>query len=617
MASTRRHHPTLSPLHLLVLLIALPLTMQQIITPPPDDRDRRICEPITSIEICSQVYGDNPLVGFPNVRGQDQFEANAEIENFIPLIKRVCSNAIVHFLCSVYAPFCDADRPDIIVQPCRELCLHVRGTCEATLIEFDFVWPPHLECDLFPLDADTSQDFCPPNASAIVIPPNVETSPPGSAVATQDILTPFVASACPTFFNLTSNLVNKSYTFGNVKNCGVHCNGIYFTPVERNTIAPVIILLFAVICVAFTLFTVATFLIDRHRFHYPERPIIFISFCYLVISILYIVGAISKLSGSEKESFSCSDEVTEPNRQSSSFVMQRLPNSESSYKSASCVILFVTLYFFQMASGIWWIVLTLTWFLAAALKWGEEAVEKLWLVYHTIAWGIPALQIILVLALRFVDGDQLSGLCYAGNANGIGLGVFVFLPLSLYLLIGIVFLVVGFTALVNIKRQVQPDEAKARKIGHLIMRVGIYSTLYIVPNIILLFLYLYELSQRSTWEISYLENCQNSAIDDDCRGDISPSFVAFLLKYVMIFLVGICSTSWILSSKTFAAWQKFFCGCCPSKVSRGGDQYDIPDQHIYDLPTGNQYGIPNSRQYVTSEKKLGDLSMMGHPHTSV
>ena len=600
-----------------VIILAFPLTHQQTpggILEITEEVFGYSCENITVIEICKDIY---PQASFPNFRGHGtQMEANEELENFIPLIRQVCSNAIVHLLCSIYAPFCQVGIEDIRVPPCRELCDYVRGTCEEALVSFGLEWPPHLDCMIYPLNASTTIDFCPTNLTALEIPDSIDTDPIGPPGVTSD--TTIATSRpvqgrmrCPVHLAVTSNLQNRSFSFGGVDNCGMNCTGIYFTPSERNVVAPVFILLFAVVCVLFTLFTVATFLIDRHRFHYPERPIIFISFCYLVVSVIYLVGSISKLSGDNDQAFSCSDGFSD-NRFSSSFVLQRLPNSESTYKNASCVILFVVLYFFHMASAIWWIILTLTWFLAAALKWGEEAVEKFWLLYHIIAWGMPSLQIILILALRLVDGDQLSGLCYVGNSNSVGLGVFVFLPLTFYLLMGIVFLVIGFTALLNIRTQLQRDATKSRKIGRLILRVGIYSALYITPNVILLILYLNELAQKEKWEKSYLDNCAFTGANrigdilEECSGNSRPSFAAFILKYIMLFLVGISSTSWIMSSKTFSAWQKLFCSCFDNNIA---NPYDIPGKPKYDLPNPQQYILP---------EKHGDLSLhIPHPHTAV
>lgn len=210
------------------------------------------------------------------------------------------------------------------------------------------------------------------------------------------------------------------------------------------------------------------------------------------------------------------------------------------------------------------------------------------------------------MALRLVDGDQLSGLCYTGNADNVGLGVFVFFPLLLYLSIGGIFFIIGFIALLNIKKQLERDVTKSKKISRLIVRVLVYSILYISPNTILLFLIIYELAQKSTWEEMYVQDCGGlTETQDDCSGSVSPSFAAFLLKYIMIFLVGIFSTSWILSSKTFAAWQKLFCRCCDN-----GDP-----GHVYDLPVQHKYDIPNPQHQFVLPEKHGDLSF--HPHTAV
>lgn len=639
----------------LVILLAFPLTQQQLVRPSfGPEIDTYECEDLTTIELCANIYD---RASFPNYREHpDQVSANNELLNFLPLIQSPCSNAIVHFLCSIYAPFCKVGRENIRIRPCRELCDHVRSTCEQPLREYNLDWPPHLECSNFRLDAETELDFCPDDIPNLPFPPNITTiAPPPTDTTSSTALTPGTPASstgpttpvtvtrptgvtvpgmgtgigasptpainnCPVNLRVTSNLVNKSYEFGGNGDCGMNCAGIYFTQAQSSIIAPVFILLFAVVCVLFTLFAVATFLIDRHRFHYPERPIIFISFCYLVVSLVYMVGAISKLSGSNNEAFSCSGENPE-SMKSTSFILQRLPNSESTYKSASCIILFVVVYFFHMASAIWWIVLTLTWFLAAALKWGEEAVEKLWLLYHILAWGIPAVQVILVLALRLVDGDQLSGLCYTGNSNSVGLGVFVFLPLTFYLLIGVIFLVIGFTALVNIRRQLQRDAAKAKKIGRLIMRVGLYSALYISFYTVLLILFLYELARKQEWEAAYVRDCGNVGLEEECTAGSTPSFAAFLIKYITIFCIGIGSTSWIFSSKTFAAWQKLFCQCCATS----GDLYNPPVEHQYDVPNPQRYvmpekyGIPPEKHNIIPEKH-GDLSSLQyhpHPHTAV
>ncbi len=52
-----------------------------------------------------------------------------------------------------------------------------------------------------------------------------------------------------------------------------------------------------------------------------------------------------------------------------------------------------------MASSIWWVVLTLTWFLAAGLKWGHEAIESNSQYFHLAAWAVPTIKTIAILAM--------------------------------------------------------------------------------------------------------------------------------------------------------------------------------------------------------------------------
>lgn len=73
-------------------------------------------------------------------------------------------------------------------------------------------------------------------------------------------------------------------------------------------------------------------------------------------------------------------------------------------QSTLCTILFMALYFCCMAAFAWWACLALAWFLAAGLKWGHEAIESKSHLFHLVAWAIPALQTICVLALGKVEG---------------------------------------------------------------------------------------------------------------------------------------------------------------------------------------------------------------------
>lgn len=538
-----------------------------------------VCRP----HILSQCRSLNYNTTLPNLRGQTiPSVIEEEFLQFDILFRYNCSNALLVLLCAVYAPFCGTNSPNgsaVVLKPCRNICEHVYDGCIAVFNEFQYQWPEILTCENFPQKSD-EVCFGPDDPLLIEYPtlisPNATITLPTSMIttvlsSTTDSVKPVECDNLRLSTRLSGLPDYTEYELGDHAACGIPCGGLYFTETERNKVAPAFVLVLSIFCVISTVFSVTTFLIDRLRFHYPERPIVFLCLCYLAIAIVYIVGTVSKLaSDNGSTSFACSG----GNR---SYVFQKLPfkaGEEVSFKAGSCVTTFVFLYFFQMAAAVWWVILTLTWFLAATFKWGEEAIERFWMFYHGVGWGLPGIQVIFVMSLRLVDGDQLTGVCSVGNFNRTALGVFVFMPMAIYLLTGMVFLVIGFSALLNIRIQVKRDIQKAQKLGKLIMRIGVFSFLYIVPNFIVILLYIYELVGQDTWEEEQVKNsaCYNSDVD----GCNKPQFAAFFLKYLMMLIVGITSCFWVFSMKTIVAWRKFINDiCCCVTFLTSGSAFDI------------------------------------------
>lgn len=61
-----------------------------------------------------------------------------------------------------------------------------------------------------------------------------------------------------------------------------------------------------------------------------------------------------------------------------------------------------------------WVLLSLTWYLSAGLKWGGEAIAAYSLYFHLSAWGISAFVAMAAVALGYVEGDPLAGPCSLG-----------------------------------------------------------------------------------------------------------------------------------------------------------------------------------------------------------
>ncbi|KAJ7322305.1 hypothetical protein JRQ81_018592 [Phrynocephalus forsythii] len=482
--------------------------------------DHGYCQPIT-IPLCTDIAYNQTIM--PNLLGHtNQEDAGLEVHQFYPLVKVQCSAELKFFLCSMYAPVCTV--LEQALPPCRSLCERARQGCEALMNKFGFQWPDTLRCEKFPVHG--AGELCVgQNVSERATPtpslgPEFWTSHPqlmrpggggpgaggalgGSGSHLADRAGRFT---CPRGLKVPSYL---NYRFLGEKDCGAPCEPgrpyglMYFGP-EDLRFSRTWIGIWSVLCCASTLFTVLTYLVDMKRFSYPERPIIFLSGCYTAVAVAYIAGFLLE------EKVVCNERFAEDGART---VAQGT-------KREGCTILFMMLYFFGMASSIWWVILSLTWFLAAGMKWGHEAIEANSQYFHLAAWAVPAIKTITILALGQVDGDVLSGTI------------------------------------------MKHDGTKTEKLEKLMVRIGIFSVLYTVPATIVIACYFYEQAFREQWERSWFaQSCKSYAIpcpSNHHHPPMSPDFTVFMIKYLMTLIVGITSGFWIWSGKTLNSWRKFY-----------------------------------------------------------
>ncbi|XP_069108770.1 frizzled-2-like [Argopecten irradians] len=522
------------------------------------------CEPI-AIPLCKDIIYNETIM--PNLLAhQHQDDAGLEVHQFFPLVKVQCSPQLRLFLCTMYVPVCTVlEEP---IPPCQSLCNQARHGCESLMNKFGFQWPDTLECSKFPpRGLCVGENNTDPDSTAGTgntgVGGGIDQGNPGISGGGGTIMFPNNAYYPEQVFNTSrrhnyecpSDLrVNQGFDYRlKIKNhvfrdCGAPCHDMFFTKPKLET-ARLWIGIWSCICLGSTLFTVLTFLIDMTRFRYPERPIIFLSGCYFMVALAYVIGF-----SLDKDSVAC----------------HKFPDREESLvtqgtKKEWCTILFMMLFFFSMASSIWWVILTLTWFLAAGMKWGHEAIEANSQYFHLAAWAVPAIKTIAILAMGQVDGDVLSGVCFTGIFDVDALRGFVLAPLVLYLIIGTSFLLAGFVSLFRIRTIMKSDGTKTDKLEKLMVRIGIFSVLYTVPATIVIACYFYEQSFRDDWMASWFyRKCSMSRTT--CLVDLpinhNPDFNVFMIKYLMTVIVGITSGVWIWTGKTVSSWKGFYARLC-------------------------------------------------------
>ncbi|XP_061547918.1 frizzled-5 [Phycodurus eques] len=501
------------------------------------------CEPI-AVPMCRGI-GYN-LTHMPNQFNHDtQEEVGLEVHQFWPLVRIRCSPDLLFFLCSMYTPIClpDYRKP---LPPCRSVCERAQRGCSPLMSQYGFEWPERMSCERLPrlggdtlcMDQNGSEEATsPPPHPAKATPRNrPRAGAPAPAPAQGE-------RECRCRDPLVPIKRESRLRTGALLNCAQPCHHAYFSEDER-TFSALWVALWALLCLMSTLATVATFLLDVQRFQYPERPIIFLAACYLFVSSGYIIRLVA---GHERVA------CTPPGGADPSHILYDTGGP------ALCTAVFLLVYFFGMASSIWWVVLSFTWFLAAGMKWGSEAIAGYCHYFHLAAWLLPSVKTVLVLALGAVDGDPVAGICYVGNQSLENLRGFVLAPLAVYLFAGSFFLLAGFVSLFRIRSIIKQGGTETDKLERLMIRIGLFGVLYTVPATVVLACLVYEQHRRPDWDRALA--CSSAAERQRVGG--GPDFAVFMLKYFMCLVGGITSGVWIWSGKTLETWRRFLARCCP------------------------------------------------------
>lgn len=609
------------------------------------------CQEI-NIPMCKGI-GYN-MTAMPNIFHHDsQEEAGLEVHQFWPLVEINCSDDLKFFLCSIYTPICmdDYTKP---LPACRTVCERAKTGCAPIMSQYGFGWPDRMNCEELPsfgdpdnlcMDAKNGEAPKPPPLhkypkTPVVTLPTSNGKPGGSKTNTIDReLQGSRGSSAPT--NSNSRNTKRRPTTGHpnqsghspfdckcecrlpllkledhfhdrryenrvetagIINCAQPCKSPFFSPTDLvDSVSMITVFAFA--CFICTFFTVATFLMDRDRFKYPERCIIFICGCYLMVSSGFLLRWYLG-----HETIACNNSP-----------IIHYPGTEP--PSTPCMITFFLIYYFTIASSVWWVILCITWYLASGLKWSNEAITKYSCFYHMIAIIVPAIKIFIILGMMAIDGDSFTGICYVGNLSNVHLKNFILIPLVIYLVIGLIFLIAGFVSMYRIREMFrQQAYTKADKLEKLMVRIVIFSFLYVVPGLVVISCNYYEYTERNNWLKDITCPCSSASLTSSASTTSSSSsgttsinplsgttvtsiggnsvvststtasstyrysgvkafYYTYLLKYIGSLVVGITSGFWIISPKTLESWSKFFSGfCCKNTIATANGNGSIGGQ---------------------------------------
>ncbi|KAL2307231.1 hypothetical protein Nmel_000183 [Mimus melanotis] len=456
------------------------------------------CQEIT-VPLCKGI-GYN-YTYMPNQFNHDtQDEAGLEVHQFWPLVEIQCSSDLRFFLCSMYTPICleDYKKP---LPPCRSVCERAKAGCAPLMRQYGFAWPDRMRCDRLPEQGSPDtlcMDYNRTDLTTAAPPP---AKPPlrGSKPGTPAKAPP--AAAAP-----PAEAPRKPRPPPPCEP-GCQCRApMVSVSSERHPLYNRV-----------KTGQIANCALPCHNPYFSPDERAFTAFWIGLWSVLCFLSTFATVS---------------------TFLIDM-----------------------ERFNSIWWVILSLTWFLAAGMKWGNEAIAGYAQYFHLAAWLLPSVKSIAVLALSSVDGDPVAGICYVGNQSLENLRGFVLAPLLIYLAIGSMFLLAGFVSLFRIRSVIkqQGGPTKTHKLEKLMIRLGLFTVLYTVPAASVVACLFYEQHNRPRWEATHNCPCLRDQQPDQAR---RPDYAVFMLKYFMCLVVGITSGVWVWSGKTLESWRALCTRCC-------------------------------------------------------
>lgn len=358
--------------------------------------------------------------------------------------------------------------------------------------------------------------------------------------------------------------------------------------------------------------TMLTFCINVKRFQYPWRPVVYLALCFNIHSVAYFLGL-----AFGRQLVACP---------SNRFVHSGTPLG---WQHVPCLLVFGLLYYTMMSAFLWWLVLTVGWFLAAALKWSSEAIGNLAPLFHIVSWVVPLVMTISLIAGQVVLADELTGMCFIvrdeNSQSFFALLIGIIIPLILFLIVGVVFLLIGLFSVCRVRKFLhQKGQSKDSVVlEKLMIRIGIFVTLYILPAAVVIGCFLYELQSRPNWA-TVSASTSTSASCSDCE---VANTTVFMLRIFMFLAIGILTGAWIWSRKTLLTWKEFCARCCcrasheevevnhpPAAMEYSVEQ---PPDGLYQININDNYpvGMPDQSYYQPNQfypavNKRGSLTSM-------
>lgn len=321
-------------------------------------------------------------------------------------------------------------------------------------------------------------------------------------------------STCPQNFTLNE----RGY-------CSNTCGTDAMYNTHQKKIIETCILVFSVVCFIFTLFSLITFWTESTRFKFPERPVLFLTLCYNLLSICYLL----KIFYQKSTTISQID-LVEFNGISS--IKTSDVNTAQCSINSQCLAYFIIINYLIISASFWWLVFGLCWWLSTEKQWSPEALERKSGLFHVLAWLLPLAPPIAALLFGAIKKTELTGMCTAYG--------FTEIPSLFLLVIGAIFIILSARSLRTLRYS-----WKNNKLSQVMGRILLFGTIFVLPAIaasVLMFL-------------EYDKDLQPCLPGEICYQPEKRQINITVIRYACL-LIGGVSGVWVWSKKTCLSCQK-------------------------------------------------------------
>ena len=437
------------------------------------------CFPVPTYHECVRMpYNVTSLPNFSDDRSI--ILAMKRFEQLRPILESKCSTYLLTFLCSHFFPLCiqQTVRGMRVLPPCRSLCDKVRQDCLPNIERLNLEEQSVIfDCDRW----KAGEELCFGNKTIKNQPEEQklnETLPCNK--------TSFLGVPCR-----PSSVSSNSFKYLD-QDCLAKCSNAPFSGQSAQQLR-LLNLALACLCLICNGLVLGVWIVRQEKCDkHPKHSLVRISTCFLFISVLHVV------------TFFVNNQTCVEGHMASQVVYECKYNwfplgeigQESVCKSVAAVH-----YFLEIAAVMWWMVLILTFFLEAVLKWTDEAIKQKSGLFSLIAWGSAALISVCSILFSRIGPDLLTGFC-----------VFTSECLVYSVLVVLLQVIATFMFLLTLKsfqqinRFFKSQSVQMDKFERLILQVICLFLMFFVPNLFRIFFHLYTFWSQDSWTIFNVDN---------------------------------------------------------------------------------------------------------------